>query len=200
MTFKDVPIPGRMQNLKRDRRGYPIPVGVMVDTDGRPHFTINDEQTRQKMIRQDRCHICGQPLTRKRCLVGGAGSAFLPEGAYIDPCMHRECAHYALKVCPYLAAPSYAKRIDDKTLDPSKVPGGMAILNDPTMIDVRPDPFVLITFYREDQMLIVDEFRLVKYLKTRHIKEVEFWSRGEQLSMREGTARAQAYMDALAQG
>lgn len=196
MTFKDVPIPGRMQHLKRDRRGYPVPVGVLIDTDGRPHFTINDENIRQVMIAEDRCHICGQFLTKGRCLVGGPASAFHPEGAYIDPCMHKECARYALMVCPYLAAPSYAKRIDDKTLDPAKLPGWATILNDPTMIDVRPDPFVLVYFYAQDQTLIVDEVtRIVKYIKPREIRAVEFWSKGVQLSMREGAEKAQAYMN-----
>ena len=37
-------------------------------------------------------------------------------GAFADPPGHRACVTYALQVCPYLAAPSYAKRIDGETL------------------------------------------------------------------------------------
>ena len=43
-------------------------------------------------------------------------SAFHPDGAYIDPPLHYECMRYAMQVCPYLAAPRYAGRVDDRTL------------------------------------------------------------------------------------
>lgn len=198
MNFKDVPIPSRMEHLPRDRRGYPIPEGVFVDTDGRPHFTINDEAKRQEHISKDRCPICGSGLMHNRWLVGGAASAFSEHGAYIDPPMHKECAVYALQTCPYLAAPSYAKRIDDKTLDPEKVPGGVLMTNDPTMIENRPDPFVLVMFAKEDQLLIIDEVtRWVKYVRPTKLGRVEFWSKGIRLSNNEGIAKSAAYMKSL---
>ena len=45
-----IPVPARMQQLPRDQRGYPVPVIVLRDNSGRPHFTMNDEAKRQRII------------------------------------------------------------------------------------------------------------------------------------------------------
>ena len=112
-----VPIPARMAHLDRDRRGYPIFFMAYRDQQGRPHFTINDERKRQIVIARDLCSICGAPLLRGRWFLGGDLSAFDANGAYIDPPMHDECVHYALRVCPYLASPSWSHYVAGRTLD-----------------------------------------------------------------------------------
>jgi hypothetical protein len=135
----EAPIPERMKALPRDPRGYCIPVNVYRDQHGRPHFTINNSDVRDRVLARDLCGICGQPLTRGRWFVGGPLSAFHEHGAYIDPPMHHECAEYSLRVCPYLALPSYRKRIEEATLpkdDPTP------ILIDETMLMHRPPMFV----------------------------------------------------------
>lgn len=137
-------IPPRMARLPKDSRGYPVPFLVMVDKTGKPHFTINDDRKRALCLIKDLCAICGLKLLRGRWFVGGPGSAFHPHGAYVDPPMHAECARYALAVCPFLAAPSYSKRIEDKTVDPADMPDGApAIFIDPTMDPARPASFIL---------------------------------------------------------
>ena len=176
-----VPIPERMQHLKLDRRGYPVPVAVYHDSDGRPHFTINDEAQRQRLIAGDRCPICGGKLLRGRWFVGGPQSAFHVHGAYIDPPMHNECAHYALQVCPYLAAPNYDRRIEDKTLPPGSQ---QPILVDPTMIPERPDYFVAVM--ATGQRPVLDEMGFVKYLRpTRPYSRIEFWRHGVHVGAEE---------------
>lgn len=179
-------IPDRMARLDRDKRGYPIPVSVYRDSAGRPHFTISNEQVRQRVITEDCCPICGGKLTRGRWFVGGPQSAFHVRGAYIDPPMHNECAHYALKVCPYLAAQSYARRIEDKTLAPGETP---PMLIDPTMDPQRPDYFVAVMAVKQD-LICLGNTDFVQYIKPRRpYSRIEFWKHGVHVGRRDGHHR-----------
>lgn len=181
--MKNVPLPRRMQILQKDPRGYPIPFIVLRDSDGRPHFTINDDQKVEWALRRHLCGICGQKLYPKRqWLVGGPLSAFHDHGAYIDGPLHRECAEYALQVCPFLAAPNYSRRIDGKTLDPKKTDPRL-ILMDTTMIPERPPLYVLAATTE-----VTAKYNgVVRYLfPKRPWKEVHFWRNGVQLTAGEG--------------
>lgn len=179
--MNNVAIPHRMQRLERDRRGYPIPVAVYRDSTGRAHFTINDEAKRQALIAGDRCPICGGKLLRGRWFVGGPQSAFHSLGAYIDPPMHNECAHYALQVCPYIAAPNYARRIDANTLPP----GERRILIDNTTIPARPDYFVAVMTTGQINMK-VSGTDFVQYIQPRRpYSRIEFWRHGQHVGEQE---------------
>lgn len=178
-----VPIPARMRHLEVDRRGYAIPWGVYRDPAGTPHFTINDETRRQKIINDDLCGICATKLFRGRWFVGGPLSAFDPQGCYIDPPMHRDCLEYAMTACPYLAAPSYDKRIDDATLRKS----GQAtpLLVEQTMLPGRPEVFVAIMAIGQT----VHWNGIQSYLSPkRPYHRVEFWRFGTVLPQAEGAA------------
>jgi hypothetical protein len=173
-----IPIPMRMMHLKRDNRGYPIPAGVLIDAEGQPQFTINDEAARLTFVREDRCAICGGTHTDARWFVGGPRAAFHQAGAYLDPPLHDECAHYALQVCPFLAAPHYGKRIDDRKLGPTDP---HVLLVDPTQIAERPEVFVAVEARRT--------VRFGPYVKpSRPYVAVEFWRYGERLSYEDGKA------------
>jgi hypothetical protein len=104
-------IPARMQGLPRDSRGYLVPFVVMIDQGGAAHFALNAEEKKVACRVHDLCGICGQKLLRGRWFTQGPGSALHATGAYIDPPMHGECIAYALRVCPYLAAPKYMRMI-----------------------------------------------------------------------------------------
>jgi hypothetical protein len=143
MNWKNIPIPNRMADLERDSRGYPIPYIIYRDQSGRAHFQINDDARRTKCINLGLCAICGGLLNDDVWLVGGALSAFHKHGAYIDTPTHHECNTYAMQVCPYLAAPSYAKRLDDKTLSKVDKEEGRVFI-DNTMLPDRPDFFVCV--------------------------------------------------------
>jgi hypothetical protein len=171
-----IPIPERMAHLPRDRRGYPIPWSVYHDATGRPHFQINDDVKRAIALARDWCPICANGLWRGRWFVGGPLSAFHPDGAYIDPPMHSECAHYALMACPYLAAPDYAKRIDARTL--SKDDKSTMLLVDPTMIPERPEVFVALMTTGQER--IGDNVR-----PRRPYSRIEYWRHGKQISEEE---------------
>lgn len=101
-----ISIPERMRHLPLDRRGYPIPV-IVTTKGGQPQFSINDLDVTNRMIAEDRCTICGGKLFRGRWLVGGGLSALAHDGKFADAPTHQECVYYALKVCPYLAAPNW---------------------------------------------------------------------------------------------
>ena len=176
--MNEIPIPARMRYLPRDRRGYPIPFIVFRDTDRNPHFTINDDQRRAFVLKHDRCGICNHALFRGRWYVGGPASAFDPRGAYLDPPMHHECAEYALQVCPYLAAPSYSRLIDGKTLDPEKADA--TIVLDATVDNTRPDFSVAV-------MAIGHRITAEGYIvPKRPYRRVEIWKHGKRLAIRRG--------------
>lgn len=182
-----VPIPARLACLGRDRRGYPIPVGVYRDEDGRPHFTINDEPKRQRHMRNGICPLCGGKLYRGRWFVGGPRAAFHPYGAYIDPPMHTECVRYALQVCPFLAAPSYGRRIEDKTLGEQR--DGTLLLVEEECRDERPPLFVALMATGQQAVRFDDSVMAggmtgaIRFLRPRRpFSRVEYWRHGVQIS------------------
>jgi len=194
MAWTDVPIPKKMRGLGKDARGYPIPFVVLLDTDGAPHFAINDDRRIARCIGERRCAICGSRLPRLLWFVGGPASAFHVDGCYRDTAMHHECMRYALQVCPYLAAPKYLGRIDAAGLDPAKLPKGCpALFLDPTLIPERPPLFVAVASIGQ-KLIRRDEGGF--YLQPlRPYTAVEFWRHGKLLSEPE----AQEAMIAAAQ-
>jgi hypothetical protein len=163
-----------MAHLERDRRGYAIPFGVFVDTDGRAHFQINDDRKRVLCLTGDWCAICGCSLTRGRWFIGGPMSAFHPDGAFADPPMHFECMRYSIAVCPYLAAPRYAGRVDDGTLTDETRPG---LLVDRTLIARRPDLFVAVLARSQR---LTDTFP-PNVIPSKPYIRVEYWRHGVQV-------------------
>lgn len=192
--FLAVPIPARMAHLEKDRRGYPIPAMVQRDAEGRPHFQINDEAKRQHLIGEDRCPICAGKLFRGRWFVGGPLSAFSNHGNYIDSPMHAECATYALRVCPYLAAPHYGKSLGFATVKNRPMPSGVFGFVDQTAIEGRPNWFVAVMAVAQDvirakgrhAVLGLDE-RHVRYVRHRigSVRDLQVWLQGEQVTDRE---------------
>lgn len=140
----DIEIPKALRSRPKDRRGYPIPFIALIDTGKRPHFTINDQEKVRFVATKRRCGLCGGKLTDGAWFIGGPRCFLNFNGAFLDPAMHEECARYAIQVCPYLGAPSYGKRIDDRTLSADATPAGMAIVgNAEKMPDDRPPVFGL---------------------------------------------------------
>jgi hypothetical protein len=176
-----------MKRLPRDPRGFPIFVMAYLDASGRAHFTINDEDVRQVLIQTDRCSICGQHLFRGRWFIGGEKSAFDPRGAYIDPPMHSECAHYALRVCPYLAAPTYVKLVGGATIpkdDTTTLVSPTAIISPSTVDEVRPVLFVAV--HARGQRVVGPLARVI--VPARPYIAVEYWQHGAQLARAVGEA------------
>lgn len=145
-----VELPRRMRTLARDPRGYPIPFIVLIDKSGQPQFTINDHSRTEECRRKRLCSICGKrfdrnPVTfREEFWFVGGSRCFLHEhGAFLDPPVHYECAEYALRVCPFLAARRYSNRIDDRKLNPANMPANMALIREKGMQPALPERFGL---------------------------------------------------------
>ncbi|WP_334147834.1 hypothetical protein [Hyphomicrobium sp.] len=178
-----IPVPARMQQLPRDQRGYPVPVIVLRDNSGRPHFTMNDEAKRQRIIREDRCAICGGKLFRGRWSVGGPLSAFHPFGRYNDTPLHHECMTYALQVCPYLAMPSYSKRLDAKTAANAEFDATLINI-DPTVLDGRPELFVAVMHI--GQSYSPGPYGLGYVIPKRPYRHIEYWQNGARIDPDKG--------------
>ncbi|MDE4914541.1 hypothetical protein PQI07_28145 [Methylobacterium sp. 092160098-2] len=178
-----VPVPDEMRDLPRDRRGYPIPAIVFRDAGGTPHFTINDAGMSLRALEEDRCPICWGRLTRGRWFVGGPLSALHERGAFGDPPGHRACIGYALQICPYLAAPSYAKRIDDRGLVRRS---GLAVAMDPTVVPERPALFVAVMAIGQS----VRKGATISIRPKKPYRAIEYWRRGRRLPDDEGAAIA----------
>jgi hypothetical protein len=180
-----IPIPDRMKHLKLDPRGYPIPYGVAIDRDGVAHFAINDEAVRQHIIREGLCSICGTKLFRGRWLIGGALSAFTVQGAFLDPPMHDECAHFSLQTCPYLAAPRYGREIGKAKAKTASIGQDYVLAEHEDAKAGRPsgDLFIALMTVR------VETVNDGQYIKPRGVyRKIEFWQHGRRLSDADGLA------------
>lgn len=135
-----VVVPKRMRTLERDARGYPIPFIVLRDKLKQPMFTINDVRRTTECRTRRLCSICGKRLDTM-WFVGGTRCFIHDRGAFIDPPLHYECGEYALQVCPFLAMPSYNKRIDSKKLKPENMHEHMALLSIDHMDPAQPEFF-----------------------------------------------------------
>jgi hypothetical protein len=174
-----VEMPRALRKRPRDRRGYPIPFIVLIDAQKRPHFTINNGERVIAAGRKKLCGLCGGKLRGDIAFVGGPVCFFSAMGAFSDPPMHAECARYAIRVCPYLAAPSYAKRIDDKTLRPGATPNGVLINTDIAVPDDRPAAFVLGATDRYEMFFRDDGAPLFRCAG--RWTDLEVWQHGRQL-------------------
>lgn len=177
-----VPVPPKLGLRPRDRRGFPIPFIVLIDDDGKPHFTINDSYKVEQVIRQRLCALCGRKLEFDCWLIGGPGAAFHENGAFLDPPIHHACGTYALKTCPFLAAPSYSHRIDAKTLDMAKVQDAVLVMEE----NMQPEQPPFFAFCKTTGVERYSPQPGMSYIiPKRPWKAVEFWNDGSQITSEE---------------
>jgi hypothetical protein len=95
---------------------------------------------------------------------------------------------YALKVCPYLAAPKYSGRLDDIKIDADKLPDAIVGMLDPTVLPDRPEIFVAVMSIGQE---VKPGHAGRPYVRPRKRVRYEYWLKGEQLPEAEGFAIAQ---------
>jgi hypothetical protein len=96
-----IPLPPRVSKLPMFR-GLPVPYVTFVDPNtGQPDFRVLDLERQQQCIREKMCGICGEPLGKFIAFIGGPGSG--RSHVFTDPGMHRSCAEYTAKVCPFVS-------------------------------------------------------------------------------------------------
>jgi len=172
-----------MRTLPRDPRGYPIPYLVMIDKRRQPQFTINDVRRALECDRKGLCAICGKRLERVgtervQWFVGGSRCFLHEHGAFLDPPMHLDCATYALRVCPFLAARRYTGRIDAAKPDPDAIPDGLALARHDGVLPALPERFGL--GLAESVTISRDRAGAATYSVPRW-RYVEFWRAGEPI-------------------
>lgn len=92
--------PARMRHLPMRGR-FPVPPIFGVDDAGVPDFTVLDSKEWLRLVTEHACHMCGERLEWWCFFIGGDRS--IHNRMFQDGAMHRECAEYALRVCPFLA-------------------------------------------------------------------------------------------------
>ena len=185
--------PPDLRDNDRDRRGLPIPFVVYRDIHGVPHFSINNVAAVDQVLDHRLCGLCGKPLApREIWLIGGPGSTFLEDGMYIDPFMHEACGRYAIEVCPFLAAPSYARRVEGRTLKQTDAHDDMA-LHDNQIAPPRPDFFVLARTTGFSLVASRDGSGHRYILPERPWQQLEFWK--DSVSITQDEAKTLALAD-----
>ena len=106
------PIPSRMQELPidPDRRQFRVPYFVAW-IDGKADYRVADPKKLVKAVRENLCWLCGQRLESTKTFVIGPMCAVNRTSA--EPPCHRDCAEYAVKVCPFLAHPKMVRNTKD---------------------------------------------------------------------------------------
>ncbi len=110
-----IPAPPRIARLPKDERGYPIPAWALTDAHGRPDFNVLDMARWVRLAQFRFCGICGEALGRHLAFVGGPKS--VANRVFKDLPMHHDCAAYALRACPFLAAPKFGYVSLDHAVD-----------------------------------------------------------------------------------
>ena len=179
---KDIPIPFNLSTNDRDRRGLPIPFIVYRDTNGVPHFTVDNVSALNLVLSERLCGLCGKPLKMGQMwLIGGPISAFHEDGLYIEPPAHEECARYAVQVCPFIAASNYSRRIEAKTLKPGTLDEEEQI-HDNQNAPPRPLFFAL-TRTSGVKLIDANDGSGQRHVQPRRPwKQVEFWRHGEEIT------------------
>lgn len=99
MLFNGIEIPHRMLKLRRLPSGMPIPRFATWD-EGKPNLTVMDMDFANRAIPHRLCWICAERLGRNVAFVGGPKSEL--SGYFTEPPFHRDCAEFAMHVCPYI--------------------------------------------------------------------------------------------------
>jgi len=129
-----------MRALPKERRGYPIPFVTMLHpVTNEPDFRVLDIMRQLQCVNEKRCAMCGDHLGKYIAFIGGPRSR---DGhAFFDPGMHRECAEYAAKVCPFISRENASFR--DFSEEERRTYEAIVVNQD----DTRPTPemFMVIT-------------------------------------------------------
>jgi hypothetical protein len=110
---------------------------TMVDDAGKPDFRVTDTRRWALAVKLRTCAMCGVALGRNIAFI--AGPVSFETRLFTDLPMHKDCALYAIQVCPFLAAPTmkYAETV--------RVEGSGFIARTPEMVSTRPDRFFVAT-------------------------------------------------------
>ncbi len=107
MTTSPPAAPARVARLPRDPHGRPVPWFVAW-IDGVPDFRVVGQGKVADAIRFGKCFICGEALGRWQTFPVGPVSTINRSAP--EPPSHKDCALYAVQVCPFLVRPGKGRR------------------------------------------------------------------------------------------
>ncbi len=116
------PLPARMQTLKVDARGYPVPWFVQW-IDGKPDFRVMDGDKLVEAVRFKKCWVCGSPLGRWFTFVIGPMCAI--NRTIGEPPSHFECVDFSARACPFLTLPKAQRRESSLPAEGQWSPSGL---------------------------------------------------------------------------
>lgn len=98
-------IPNFLQHLPT-HRGLPV-LFTTLWVDGVPDFRVTDREKFKKAVLERLCGVCGRNLGEWKWFIGGPKS-LIESSLFADPAMHRQCAEYSIRVCPFLSGKTQA--------------------------------------------------------------------------------------------
>jgi hypothetical protein len=124
-------LPPRMQKLRRDARGYPIPWFVAYLPDGTPEFRAADRAKFARALKEKLCWVCGDRLGIHVTFVAGPMCGINRTSA--EPPSHYDCAKWSVENCPFLNNPKAVRREDElfSNADLRETAPGQAIVRNP---------------------------------------------------------------------
>lgn len=129
MTRPDLPVPGTMDRLPKDKHGRPVPWFVAWYA-GQPDHRIIRRGALTEALSRGLCWLCGNPFLRTQDRTFVVGPMCAINRISSEPPSHLDCAVYAAQACPFLTTPSMGRR--DRHIPADVVePAGLAIRANP---------------------------------------------------------------------
>jgi hypothetical protein len=82
-------------------RGFAVPFTTFIGSDHIPNFKVTDTGAWHICVDELRCALCGEKLDYWVYYIGS--EAHVKGEYFFDMAMHKDCAEYAIQVCPYIA-------------------------------------------------------------------------------------------------
>lgn len=121
-AIRDIPMPERIARLPVSERGFPVPWFVSM-INGKWDFVNIDPRKPMYAFRRNICYVCGDQLGRYKAFVIGPMCSINRVSA--EPPVHKECAEYTVRACPFLSKPNMQRNAKAAMGDGSTVPGVM---------------------------------------------------------------------------
>lgn len=164
-------MPSRIAARPR-HKGLPVPSSVQYDAHGVPDFRVIDMEKWTGLARSRGCGICGATMGARLWFVGGPLA--IENRLFTDLPMHKDCAEFALQVCPFLAMPRFKFNLSKVEL-----PGKAVVVNEDVSIQ-RPERFGLAASsgYR---LVTIEGGNGSVMLQAREFSAVEWWREGKMI-------------------
>jgi len=123
------PLTERIRKLPVDERGYPVPFFVAW-LDGKPEFRMADQRKQERCRKHSLCWVCGELLNEPE-LAFVIGPMCGLNRISAEPPMHKECADWSVRGCPFLNKPNMERREHDKIAGIGSAGGGVMLTRNP---------------------------------------------------------------------